>query len=977
MKNVYDIIHESNIDIQEFIQSHYQNLEWKSKKCTCPFHSEDSSPSLSYKADGNYMHCFVCGWGGDTIKFVMDYEKLSNVQAAMRVLDLEKISYTKYKDAEISPEQEQEIKKAQEEREKKAKAFKAKKQKEEANKKQKTISMITPIAKKLSKNLDDFLFEMHDRVSSLFPNQSNSFLKWQNTYLGYDIEHDSLAVLNRVFEKDTCFNIKHREKFSYNQTKKELTSKRMDGKWISQANSTTHPFPYDYFLQNSDERVVICEGEKDALNLLSYGVNTLTLGGVSTSWTEHKEILRDKIIYIWFDHDNAGYINAIKKYRELEEVAKEIFIVLFYQINPSFENKFDISDYLFPVVEDKITKRFETKDDIFEAIAYSTFKLSNEIIEDIQEYTNLDLKDYFQKSTYKTFEDIEREFIKTNNLGEAINITPVKGEKDIKGSEEFITRFVEARKNKRLYEGVRESMLSGILLEKETHEKDINNMLDIFEQLFKRYPELHKQYSQTHIVDMVYSLKNLAHKMGYEWADYLNTLFIWTGTHFAEVTDKEFSSFLHRNWFYHARVDVKKQTEDNAKKILENIKAKGFFLERIKNNQENRVINFLNGTLQITKKGKTIFREQHSKKDGATNILKFEYDPNNKAPKWTKFLNRVLPDKDDQATLMEYIGYCFLPNHAYETFLMLYGKTGANGKSVIMNVIRSFFGEENVSSLQLQQFKGHELYALHNKIINIGSEIDGQSLDDGQIAILKALVSPKDPISINIKNEKKLLQLQPKEKPKMIFSLNKKVKSGLDDGFFRRVLLLTFDFEIKDEEKVRELEDRFKDEMSGILNMALLHLQTLIANGKFTKSERMKKDMEEYKDSINPIRRYITDCIKEDKNCVVSKDLVYAHYIEYAKEKGNKPLSYQQFFTRLYEEAKFITNLKQVRFANPGMNYITKDRPACIGGAFIKSDEIFEFPIKGRDETCKTNQINYDKDTKNIITEIQEEESTS
>lgn len=38
----------------------------------CPFHNE-KTPSM--KVDKKVAHCFGCGWGGDVIKFVMDYER--------------------------------------------------------------------------------------------------------------------------------------------------------------------------------------------------------------------------------------------------------------------------------------------------------------------------------------------------------------------------------------------------------------------------------------------------------------------------------------------------------------------------------------------------------------------------------------------------------------------------------------------------------------------------------------------------------------------------------------------------------------------------------------------------------------------------------------------------------------------------------------------------------------------------------------
>jgi len=90
---------------------------------------------------------------------------------------------------------------------------------------------------------------------------------------------------------------------------------------------------------------------------------------------------------------------------------------------------------------------------------------------------------------------------------------------------------------------------------------------------------------------------------------------------------------------------------------------------------------------------------------------------------------------------MEYIGYCLLPTHAYETFLLLYGKSGYNGKSVIMDTISNFFGVENISSLDLQNFYSHELEAISNKFINIGTEIDPRGLDKGQMSMLKISIS--------------------------------------------------------------------------------------------------------------------------------------------------------------------------------------------------------------------------------------------
>jgi P4 family phage/plasmid primase-like protien len=314
---------------------------------------------------------------------------------------------------------------------------------------------------------------------------------------------------------------------------------------------------------------------------------------------------------------------------------------------------------------------------------------------------------------------------------------------------------------------------------------------------------------------------------------------------------------------------------------------------------------------------------------------------------------------------MEFIGYCFLPSHDYEAFLYLYGKSGANGKSVIMDVIKSFFGKENTSSLDLQDFEGHKLQALENKIINIGSEVDSKGLNKGQMSRLKALTATKDDISIDPKN-KDPRTLESEHQPKLIFAGNNKPSpSGMDDGVFRRMLLLTFDSEIKDNEKIRGLSDRFDDEKSGILTLALKNLSTLIKKGKFTKSDKLLENIEEYKDQSNPLRRYTRDCLEVDNNVIIPKDLLYAHYKDYIEDKGSKPLSQNNFFIKLKDEMKNIKDLGQLR--NPKIPVLNKARARFIQGVYCNSNDVFSFSLDNSTNDIRTNTINYDINTKQVI----------
>lgn len=917
-------------DLKEYMNS--CDVEFKGILGFCPFHSHDhKSPSMGIKNKKGepFFNCFNCGSAGDIIKFAELYHKVPPIEAAKKVLDFFHVPYIA-KDSAISDEERTRIEQEISARREKADKRRAKAQEAEIRLKNFITTRITDLAPKLAENYVTFWDKCKEEVLKNFPNQSANFVEWANVYMGYDLDHQSIVIINREETKVT--NLKYRQKFLRNEASKMLTTKRMDGKWVGEKSLNGAPFPLTYFKEHNDNRVVICEGEKDALNLLSYDVNVLTLGGVSNSWSEQAPILKGKTVYIWFDNDNAGYTNAIKRYYEIETFAEDIFLVPFFAINAALPNKYDISDYLKD--NDHIIK---TADDVFHHIAYSCFKVTNVLIDEIEEFTGLKIPlEYRRILPTKDFRDIKREWIKKDDNGNYINVILARGELDDE-LVDHVLRKMKKLKNTEVYEKVKE-VVSQVLFGKDQKIKEAEDVIYTIDQTLEIKRTLLTNYRQTHIVDMVNAFLNMTKKAGYTFGEYKGMLHVWTGTHYLPIDSNTLAKFIHCEWMYAAKVDVKKQTKDNADEILKNLISKSRNLDEDKMYETRRVINVLNGTLFITSKGKMTFAPEHKQKDAATNILAFEYNSKATAPKWSKFLSRVLPDTDDQKTLMEFVGYCFMPTHEYETFLYLYGQSGANGKSVILDTIKSFFGDDNISALQLQQLEGHQLHALTGKILNIGSEIDKNGTDKGQIETLKQLVSPGDSIQINPKQRDPYLLL-PNEKPKMAFAGNNKIKQGVDNAFFRRMLLLVFDAEIKDDEKIRGLANRFKDELSGIFNMALEGMERLVKQNKFTRSTRMKEELEEYKDEANPLRTFIREAIIVDSDIMVPGKHVYALYCAYVARNGGKPLKDTNFWSKVKDELSSQgtkVEIKQVRVKAELLGL--GDRVRCAMGIGINKD---------------------------------------
>ena len=89
-------------------------------------------------------------------------------------------------------------------------------------------------------------------------------------------------------------------------------------------------------------------------------------------------------------------------------------------------------------------------------------------------------------------------------------------------------------------------------------------------------------------------------------------------------------------------------------------------------------INLKNGTLEINSDTSTL--RTFNREDFLTYQLSFAYDPNADSPSFSNYLNTVLPQRELQNILAEYIGYLFIPNNRLklEKTLILYG-VGANG----------------------------------------------------------------------------------------------------------------------------------------------------------------------------------------------------------------------------------------------------------------------------------------------------------
>lgn len=316
------------------------------------------------------------------------------------------------------------------------------------------------------------------------------------------------------------------------------------------------------------------------------------------------------------------------------------------------------------------------------------------------------------------------------------------------------------------------------------------------------------------------------------------------------------------------------------------------YLPKPETNSETVLINLQNGTFEIN--GKSMSKRGFRPEDFLTYQLHFDYQENAKCPKWQSFLTDVLPDKSKQNVLAEYIGYVFTRNLKLEKTLILFG-TGANGKSVVFDVINALLGKDNVSNYSLESLGENYFRAMiANKLLNYSSEISNRL----QAEKFKQLTSG-EPV------EARLPYGQPMtltNYARLAFNSNELPKDvEHSEAFFRRFLILPFDVTISENRRNPNLaKEIINTELSGVFNWVLDGLKRLLKQNGFSPCAAVQKMLETYRRESDSVAMFLDDegYKASNGNQILLKDL-YQEYKTFCQNDGYKPLGKRNFKKRL------------------------------------------------------------------------------
>ena len=210
--------------------------------------------------------------------------------------------------------------------------------------------------------------------------------------------------------------------------------------------------------------------------------------------------------------------------------------------------------------------------------------------------------------------------------------------------------------------------------------------------------------------------------------------------------------------------------------------------------------------------------------------LQVNYDPTAKhCPVFKKFLRTISGgDPRIEVLIKEMMAYCLTPDTKAKCFFVCYGESNC-GKSVLINLVRSFFPKLGVSAIALQDM-GEKFSSgtLSMSRLNIDADLPDKIISDTDMSQIKKYTG-HDEIPDNRKHK------QTKESfvasCKLLFATNHKlVLKSADDAFLKRIVFIPFLYSVPEDEQDPKLLDKLKEERSAIFNEIMPYYVRLVEN---------------------------------------------------------------------------------------------------------------------------------------------------
>jgi len=309
------------------------------------------------------------------------------------------------------------------------------------------------------------------------------------------------------------------------------------------------------------------------------------------------------------------------------------------------------------------------------------------------------------------------------------------------------------------------------------------------------------------------------------------------------------------------------------------------------------LLNVRNGTIDVSS-GE--FRTQ-CQGEMITKVANVEYNPNADCPQWKLFVREIMDYKTELIEFLQTaIGWAITGDISEQIMFILFG-SGANGKSTFLNTIMYLLGDyatatptETFMKKNGDQSTNDIARLRGTRFVTTTEAEQGRRLSE---PLIKKITGNDQMTARFLYGE--YFNFVPTFKIFMATN-HKPVIKGTDYGIWRRIRLIPFLTRIEEDKQDKHLEQKLREETSGILNW-------ILEGAERWKRERLKTPAivlnatDEYKNEMDVIGNFIKEsCIQKPEASIRIRELFKA-YQEWCEQNNEHAVSERFLGLRLKE----------------------------------------------------------------------------
>jgi putative DNA primase/helicase len=327
------------------------------------------------------------------------------------------------------------------------------------------------------------------------------------------------------------------------------------------------------------------------------------------------------------------------------------------------------------------------------------------------------------------------------------------------------------------------------------------------------------------------------------------------------------------------------------------------FIELLKNrrtatpedfDRDPMLLNCANGTLDLN----TATLRDHDRADHITKIAPVAYKADAVAPTFYSFLQDILPSEAVRGFMQRLAGYSLNGKTNEKALPILHG-SGDNGKSTLLNVLMEMNGEYGLQASN-DLFMGRsshptEVADLHGRrlVTNVETE-EGKRLKE---SLVKQLTGG-DRISARRMREDPW-NFWPTHTLFMATNHRPEIK-GTDNAIWNRIKLVPFEVSIPKNQQDKDLPEKLRDELPGILAWAVRGHLDWLRDG-LQEPDKVKAATKSYRSDMDVLARFIDEECETGMELRVKSSLLYTRYKIWCEESGEQVMRSQDFSNSLQD----------------------------------------------------------------------------